>query len=349
MPTRHGAGSRDGCDDRAVPDPFAALRDRPRAELTALPTPLERAPRLSRELGVEVWLKRDDVGSLGLMGNKVRKLEYTLGEALAQGADSVVTLGAPQSNHARATAAAAARVGLRAVLVMGGERPAGPPSGNLLLDALFGAEVVYAGTEDWAQLATRVETLAGERAGAYTLPAGGSSPVGALGFVAAYGELVEQLEAAHVRPRHVYHASTSGGTHAGLMAGHALAGGGPRPVGFDVGQIVPDGRGLVTWLANEAGRLLGADLALVEEDAHLDLSQLGGGYGAFTQGGIEAIALLARTEGVLLDPVYSAKGMAGLLADASAGRIEGPVVFWHTGGGPSLFAAGWGERLLAES
>ena len=328
-------------------DPFAALDRRPRAELTGSPAPLEAAPRLSRELGVEVWLKRDDIGALGLMGNKVRKLEFTLGEAVAQGAESVVTLGAPQSNHARATASAAARLGLHAVLVMGGERPAGPPTGNLLLDALFGAEVVFAGTEDWAQLAARVEAIAEERTGAYTLPAGGSSPVGALGFVAAYSELLAQLDTAGLEPREIYHASTSGGTHAGLMAGHALAGRGPRPVGFDVGQIVPDASGLLTWLANEAGALLGADLALSEDDARLDLSQLGDGYGAFTRAGIEAIRLLARTEGVLLDPVYSAKGMAGLVADARAGRVEGPVVFWHTGGGPSLFAAGWGERLLA--
>ena len=332
-----------------MPDLLAALRDRPRVALAAWPTPLERAPRLSRELGVEVWLKRDDVGSLGLVGNKVRKLEFTLGEAVAQGAGAVVTLGAPQSNHARATASAAARLGLHAVLVMGGERPSGPPTGNLLLDVLFGAELVFAGTQEWAQLAARVEAVAQERAGAYTLPAGGSSPVGALGFAAAYAELLGQLESAGVRPQHVYHASTSGGTHAGLMLGHALAGAGPRPVGFDVGQIVPDARGLVTWLANEAGALLGADVALTEDDAHLDLSQLGDGYGAFTEAGIEAIALLARTEGVVLDPVYSAKGMAGLIADARAGRLDGPVVFWHTGGGPSLFAGGWGERLVPAS
>ena len=206
-----------------MPDPFAALDDRPRVDLATLPTPLERAPRLSRELGVEVWLKRDDVGSLGLTGNKVRKLEFTLGEALDAGAETVVTLGAPQSNHARATACAAARVGLHAVLVMGGERPAGPPTGNLLLDELFGAELIYAGTEEWAQLAATVDAVAKERDRAYALPAGGSTPVGALGFVAAYRELLDQLESERVSPRHVYHASTSGGTHAGLMAGHALA------------------------------------------------------------------------------------------------------------------------------
>jgi 1-aminocyclopropane-1-carboxylate deaminase/D-cysteine desulfhydrase len=130
------------------------------------------------------------------------------------------------------------------------------------------------------------------------------------------------------------------------MLGHALARRGPEPVGFEVGQIVPGAPGLTAWLANEAGALLGADVGLTQDDAHLDLSQLGDGYGVFTQAGIDAIGLLARTEGVVLDPVYSAKGMAGLIADARAGRIDGPVVFWHTGGGPSLFAAGWGERLI---
>ena len=331
-----------------MPDPFAALADRPRVELAALPTPLVPAPRLSEELGVEVWLKRDDVGSLGLTGNKVRKLEFTLGEAvLERRARAVVTLGAPQSNHARATAAAAAQLGLRAVLVMGGADPGGPPTGNLLLDELFGAEVRYAGTDDWSRLAELVAEIEAELGGAYTLPAGGSSPVGSLGFAAAYVELLEQLDDAGLDPRCVYHASTSGGTHAGLLLGHALAGRGPRPLGFDVGQIVPDARGLVTWLANEAGALLGADPGLGEDDANLDLSQLGDGYGAFTDAGVEAIRLLAGTEGAVLDPVYRGKAMAGLVADARAGRIDGPVVFWHTGGGPSLFAAGWGERLLA--
>ena len=326
-------------------DPLAALAARPRVSLAVLPTPLEHARRLSEELGVEVWLKRDDVGSLGLAGNKVRKLEFAFGEALERGARGVVTLGAPQSNHARTTAAAAARLGLPAVLVMRGEQPDGPPTGNLLLDALFGAEVRYPGTDDWAQLAATAEALAGER-DAYPMPAGASSPVGTLGFVAAYAELLEQLDSAGVQPGRVYHASTSCGTHAGLTLGRVLAQRGPQPLGFDVGRIVDDPEALAVWLANEAGGLLGADPALSVSDADLDFSQLGAGYGALTPAGIDAIRLVARTEGVLLDPVYSGKAMAGLIADARAGRVDGPVVFWHTGGGPSLFAAGWGEQLI---
>ena len=244
----------------AVSDPFAALAARPRASLAALPTPLEPARRLSEELGVEVWLKRDDVGSLGLAGNKVRKLEFAFGEALDQGARAVVTLGAPQSNHARTTAAAAARLGLPALLVMRGEDPGGPATGNLLLDALLGAEVRYGGTDDWAQLAAIGEALARERDG-YFMPSGGSSPAGALGFVAAYAELLDQLDATGVAPRRIYHASSSCGTHAGLALGHALAQRGPQPLGFDVGRIVEEPQAVATWMAHEASGLLGAEPA----------------------------------------------------------------------------------------
>ena len=328
-------------------DPFARLTELPRARLAHLPTPLQRAPRLSEALGIDLWIKRDDVGSLGLAGNKVRKLEWTFGEAVEQGATAVVTLGAPQSNHARATAAAAAALGMPAVLVMRGEDPGGR-SGNLLLDALFGAEVRYAGTDDWAELARLSEEIAGELRERgerpFTMPAGASSPVGALGFVAAYEELLEQLDEHGLEPAQVHHASTSGGTHAGLCLGHALAGRGPRPRGFDVGRIVPDPEGLVRWLAGEAATLLGHEGAAIEPD--LDPSQLGERYGAFTGAATEAIRLAARLEGIALDPVYSGKGLAGLIADARAGRIEGTAVFWHTGGGPSLFADGWAAPLL---
>ena len=329
-------------------DAFAGLAKQPRAELAHLPTPLQHAPRLSAELGIELWVKRDDVGSLGLVGNKVRKLEYTFGEARAGGADAVVTLGAPQSNHARATAAAAAQLGMPAVLVMRGEDPGGEPSGNLLLDALFGAEVRYAGTDDWAKLAELSEEIAEELRGRghtpFTMPAGASSPVGALGFVRAYRELLDQVDEAGLEPTLVHHASTSGGTPAGLCLGHALAGRGPKPRGFDVGRIVPEPEGLVRWLAGEAATLLGREGTEIEPD--LDDSQLGERYGAFTEAATEAIHLAARTEGIALDPVYSGKGMAGLIADARAGRIEGPAVFWHTGGGPSLFAVNLAPQLL---
>ena len=323
--------------------------DAPRVSLASLPTPLQRAPRLSEELGIELWLKRDDVGSLGLAGNKVRKLEFALGAAVAGGATAVVTLGAAQSNHCRATAAACAALGLRCVLVLRGAPPHAP-SGNLLLDELLGADVRFAGTEDWVEVAGRAFAAGEElRAAGETpavLPAGCSSPEGALGFVAAWSELREQLDVHGVEAAAIVHAATSGGTHAGLLAGRALAGGGPEVRGFDVGRLTDDTDGFVAGLARDTAALLGADLTF---EVALDASQLGRGYGAFTDAATEAIRLVARAEGVLLDPVYSGKAMAGLVADARAGRLDGPVVFWHTGGGPSLFAAGWAERLVRSS
>jgi 1-aminocyclopropane-1-carboxylate deaminase/D-cysteine desulfhydrase len=234
---------------------------------------------------------------------------------------------------------------------MRGDDPGGAPSGNLLLDALLGADVRYAGTEDWAEVAALAEAASEELRGAgeqpVTLPAGCSSPTGALGFAAAYAELLGQLDERGVDAAAVVHASTSGGTHAGLLLGRALAGRGPVPRGFDVGQIVPDAGGLVAWLASEAAALAGSEARFDAADVALDPTAMGERYGAFTDAATEAIRLLARTEGVLLDPVYSGKGMAGLIADARAGRLEGPAVFWHTGGGPSLFAAGWADPLLA--
>jgi D-cysteine desulfhydrase family pyridoxal phosphate-dependent enzyme len=329
--------------------PLAALAAQPRVRLAPLPTPLQPAPRLGEALGAEVWVKRDDVGSLGLAGNKVRKLEFALGAALAAGADCVITTGAAQSNHMRATAAACAQLGLRAVLVVRGESDGGAPTGNLLLDRLLGAELCWAGTDDWGELNALTERIAGQLrdAGAtpYAIPAGCSSPTGALGFVAAYRELRDQLAEAGVAARRIVHASTSGGTHAGLLLGRALAGGeGPAPLGFDVGRLYPDPVAHVARIATGAARLLGAELTFGAADVELDDSQLGDGYGAFTPAARDAIRLAARREGILFDPVYSGKGLAGLVARAR--ELGGPLVLWHTGGAQALFADGFATPLL---
>ncbi|HWV86813.1 MAG TPA: pyridoxal-phosphate dependent enzyme [Capillimicrobium sp.] len=327
-----------------------ALADRPRAPLGSWPSPLHRAPRLSAELGIDLWLKRDDVGSIGLAGNKARKLELTLGAALAEGADCVVTVGAAQSNHCRATAAAAAGLGLEAHLLLRGDAPAGPPTGNLLLDRLFGAHVHFAGVEDWAGLAEALDALAArlrdEGRRPVVLPAGGSTPLGALGFAIAYGELLDQLDAAGLPVAHLLHASTSGGTHAGLALGHALHGRGPRPVGLEVGRLYDDVPAFVAGLANAAAGLLGADVRLAPGDLLLPDDQIGAGYGAFTEAAGAAIAAAARLEGVVFDPVYSGKALAGVVARARAGELDGPVVLWHTGGAPSIFAAGFSDGAL---
>ncbi|MBX5440946.1 MAG: pyridoxal-phosphate dependent enzyme [Solirubrobacteraceae bacterium] len=327
-----------------------ALADRPRAPLMSRPSPLHPAPRLSAALGVDLWLKRDDVGSIGLAGNKARKLELTLGAALAEGADCVVTVGAAQSNHCRATAAAAAALGLEAHLLLRGDAPAGPPTGNLLLDRLFGARVHVAGVEDWAGLAAALDALAArlrdEGRRPLVLPAGGSTPLGALGFVAAYGELLDQLDAAGVEAAHLFHASTSGGTHAGLALGHALHGRGPAPVGLEVGRLYDDVPAAVARIANEAAALLGAGVRLDPAALALPDDQIGAGYGAFTGAAAEAIALAGRLEGLVFDPVYSGKALAGVVARARAGELDGPVVLWHTGGAPSIFAAGFADGAL---
>src|SRR3954449_13293661 len=193
--------------------------DVPRATLAPLPTPLHHLPRFRAAVGADVWMKRDDVGAVGLAGNKVRKLEFVLGVARRDGADAIVIVGAEQSNACRAAAAACAQLGLRCVLVLTGDEP-GRAAGNLLLDRLYGAEVRFAGTTDWAELADAAARAGDElrAAGAtpYRLPAGASSPLGAVGFAVAFFELLDQLDAAGLAPATLVHAPSPGGTHAGL-------------------------------------------------------------------------------------------------------------------------------------
>lgn len=325
-----------------------------RLPLADLPTPLHEAPRFSAAVGARVLVKRDDALGPGFAGNKVRKLERTLAAARDEGADAVITVGAPQSNHARATAAACARLGWRCVLVLGGDEPSGPAGassqagGNLLLDDLFGAELVWAGTADWATLFTIAQDL-GERLRAegrtpVVLPAGGSTPLGATGFAAAYDELLGQLDALSLEPAEIVHATSTGGTHGGLVAGRALAGRGPAVRGV---LVVEDTGGAISelhaWLAREAG----APADLTAGDLLLEHGFLGAGYGAPTPEGLDAIRLLAETEAIVCDPVYSGKALACLVQRAREGAYgDAPVVFWHTGGWPSVFAPEQAAPLL---
>src|SRR3954463_4556714 len=253
----------------------AAWAELPRASLVALPTPLTPVPRFSAAVGAEIWMKRDDVGPLGLAGNKVRKLEFVLGEARRDGADAIVIVGAEQSNACRAAAAACAQLGLRCVLVLSGEEP-GRATGNLLLDRLYGADVRFAGTTDWADLAAAADRATAElRAGGaspYTLPVGSSSPLGAVGFAVAWFELLEQLDALDVAAGTVVHASSSGGAHAGLVAGRRLTERGPRVRAIGVADdIYPDMPARYAELATGAARLLGADAGISTDDLSLDM------------------------------------------------------------------------------
>jgi D-cysteine desulfhydrase family pyridoxal phosphate-dependent enzyme len=300
----------------------------PRVSLGSFPTPLDSLPRLSAELGVEVVAKRDDLTGLALGGNKIRKLEMLLAEALAQGADAVVTCGAVQSNHCRCTAAAAAKLGLGCGLVLFEGRH--NENGNLLLDQLFGAVVERHPSSERDGAEELMTRLGARYRRPYLIPFGGSNALGAAAYAWCYQELVEQLGG---RRGTLFCFTSSGATHAGLALGAAMLGGGPAVVGISVGDPAAacEAR-LVPLLAGAAG-LLG-----FEGEVHAAVldAYRGEGYGIPSPAGNDAIRRLARTEGILLDPVYTGKAMAGLLAESA--RYEPPLVFLHSGGVPALFA-----------
>ncbi len=338
------------------------LEGLPRVALTPLPTPFHRVERFAAAIGADVWMKRDDIGSVGHAGNKVRKYELLLGEALEHQADTLITVGAIQSNSARAGAAAAAQLGLRCILVLTGEPPTSRRA-NLLLDELFGAEIRLVGNIAWSELTPILEAVATEvrRDGGrpYVAPIGASSPLGSLGFALAYGELLQQLssaglmnataqsEAARARPEPaLIHATTSGGTHAGLVLGRALHGRGPQPIGIDAGLVLPDPAHDLALLATDAAALVGFDHRFEASQIMVELGYSGPSYGAVTEPAVAAIKLLARTEAIVADPVYSGKALAALVDQARAGRFDGrPVVFWHTGGWQANFDPHYGDAL----
>lgn len=301
-----------------------------RIPLAHLPTPIDPAPRLSEALGVRVLVKRDDQTGLALGGNKARKLEHLVADAKSRGCDTLVTAGGPQSNFARMTAAAAARLGMACHLVLGGRSPS-VFSGNLILDRLFGARLHFAETDDWRAWEAQVAQIAQELGPrAYAMPIGGASAVGALAFVYAADELLAQLPEA---PDWVVVADGSGGTHAGLLVGLPKS---VRILGVDVARPPRPHAKRVPELAEETARLAGRALPAFEL---VITDHAGPHYGAITKECREAVQLAARTEGLVLDPVYTGKALAGLIAGVQAGDIRGSVVFWHTGGTPALFAA----------
>ena len=329
-----------------------------RFALAHLPTPLESADRLGSALELEpgrLWVKRDDLTGLATGGNKARKLEILLADALAAGADTLVTAGGPQSNHARTTAAAAAREGLGCVLAFNSDPPPRVEA-NQVLDAVFGAERRFLGQMPMEELNGAVEGIAEELRAAgrrpYVIPIGGSSALGASAYATAAEEILAQVgNAAGHQDVVVVTATGSGGTHAGLAArlGHE------RVVGVDVGALA-DPAAIVRRLAAEVAALIGRPVPTGEP--WLIQDQVGAGYGAPTDACREAILLAARTEGLLLDPVYSGKAMAGLIALARggghppAGRgslYARAIVFLASGGTPALFASRYERWLTAAS
>lgn len=315
----------------------------PRVPIAPGPTPRHPLDRLRERLGgparvPRLEIKRDDLNGIGMGGNKLRKLEFLLADAQRAGADTLITAGAAQSNHARQSAAVGAMFGLETHLCLRGPEPAAR-TGNLILDHWLGAILHFAAPGESVSammepLATQLRA-AGKRP--YPIPIGGSNAVGAVGFAAAFFELLAQGPA----PDYLVVATGSGGTQAGLEVGVRLAGAKTRLLG--VGVAEPD---TADWgtdiapLAEAVAAHAGRPLRIAATEIHCPMEWMGPRYGVPTPAGEEALCLLARTEGVFLDPVYSSKAFAALLAWVRAGRFapEETVLFWHTGGTPALFA-----------
>lgn len=317
-----------------------AIEALPRFALFDGPSPLHSLPRFSAALGggVEVWIKREDLLPLAFGGNKLRNLEFIVGAALAQGADTLVTSGRRWSNHCRLTAAAGARAGLAVHLVLSGP-PLDEPGANQRLDELLGATVHVAATEQRADREALVQQvmldLRRDGHQPFVVGVGGSGPVGAAGQVLAGREALGQATAAGIEPVAIVLPSATGGTHAGLLAGARLAGSESKIVGIAVAAPSEELRPTIAHLLVGLEPLTGVSV----DPAEIELSdeERGPGYGIRTAAADAAAQLLARAEGIFVDPVYTAKALAGLVARARDGRVRGPVVFWHAGGTPALF------------
>jgi D-cysteine desulfhydrase family pyridoxal phosphate-dependent enzyme len=319
----------------------------PRFPLANLPTPLQEANRLREALGgtavcPRILIKRDDLTGLAFGGNKVRKLEFLVGDALASGASVLVTAGAAQSNHARATAAAAVAAGLPALLVLRSDDPEPVVQGNLLLDWMLGAEIriVPSGSDRAAVMAEIATDLTARGERPYVIPVGGSNEIGAAGYLTMSLELRDQLAALAVEPTWIYFASGSGGTQAGIVLGVKALGLTCRPYGILDSPFSDEDKARAIQIANGAAELIGEPTRVSEADMIYDDRYFGEAYGIPTSAGDEAIMLLARSEAIFLDPVYTGKAMSGLIDHIRSGLI-GPsetVVFVHTGGNVATFA-----------
>lgn len=318
----------------------------PRQFLAHLPTPLERLDRLSKELGgPDIWIKRDDCTGLSTGGNKTRKLEFLMAEAQAQGADTVITQGATQSNHARQTAAFAAKLGLACHILLedrtGSDDPNYNGNGNVLLDHLHGAitEKRAGGSDMQAEMDAVADRLRNGGRNVYVIPGGGSNPTGALGYVNCAYELVGQANDRGLVIDHLVTATGSAGTQAGLITGLRAINAGIPLLGFGVRAPKDTQEENVFNLACATAAKLGCPDIVRREDVIADCAYVGEGYGIPRADTLEAIAMFAKLEGILLDPVYSGKGAAGLIDYCRTGRFRPgeQVVFLHTGGAAGLF------------
>ena len=318
-----------------------------RVPIAYLPTPIERLERLSRHLGgPELWIKRDDQTGLATGGNKTRKLEFLVADALAQGSDHLVTTGAPQSNHCRQTAAAAARFGLGCSLVLRGSKPEAT-TGNLLLDHLLGAHVYWSDGRDCSEAIAAVQTelrSLGRRP--YLIPLGGSNVIGATSYVLAMRELMGQLEAERLNLDFIVFASSSGGTQAGITLGAHVYGYRGAALGISVDHPADSLRTQVAALTTATATHLGLDSLSLADRIDVNDDYLGEGYARVGETEREAIKLVGQLEGILLDPVYTGRAMGGLIDLIRWGAFTRGqrVLFWHTGGTAALPA--FADRLV---
>ena len=334
----------------------------PRLRFAHLPTALEPMPRLSEALGgPQIWIKRDDCTGLSTGGNKTRKLEFLMAEAQAQGADLVITQGATQSNHARQTAAFAARLGMDCHILLedrtGSNDPNYKTNGNVFLDYLHGATAEHrpGGLDMNGEMEAVADTFRAKGRKVYTIPGGGSNATGALGYANAAMELVQQANMMGLKIDHIVHATGSAATQAGLIVGLKAINANIPLLGIGVRAPRPKQEDNVYKLAVATAEKLGCPGVVAREDVVANTDYVGEGYGVATPGGIEAIEMFARLEGILLDPVYSGKGAAGLIDLVRTGHFtKGErIVFLHTGGSAALFGYtsvfGYGDAAATDA
>ncbi len=320
----------------------------PRFHLAEFPTPIQYLNNLTKKYkGPEIYMKRDDFTSLGMGGNKIRKLEFLIGEALEQGKDTLITTGGIQSNHCRLTAAAAKKAGLDCHLVLNGTEPK-IPNGNFLLDKIFGAKFHFCERKDRdGQLFQVAEELAGSGKNPYVIPLGGSDETGSVGYVNAMLELSLQLNDMKFTPDAIVFATSSGGTQAGLTLGAKIIGFKGEVLGISIDQIKTGSNpfpSVLTKVANATAERIGSDIRMTESDFSLNCAYLGAGYAMPGDLEFNAIKDLAHHEGILLGPVYTARAMGGFIDLIQKGYFtkDQTVLFWHTGGTPELFA--WADQ-----
>jgi len=322
------------------------LTNFPRIQITHSPTPLEFMPRLTEALGgPNIYIKRDDCTGLGSGGNKTRKLEFLMADAERLGADTIITQGATQSNHARQTVAIAVKMGMKCEILLedrtGSKVENYKKSGNVFLDHLYGARVqeVPGGTDMNAAMASLADELRSKGQKPYVIPGGGSNPIGALGYVTCAMELINQFNTRDLRVDCVVHATGSAGTQAGLVVGLEGARSQIPVLGIGVRAAKEAQETNVYNLAMKTAELLGIPGSIKRESVTANCDYVGGGYGVPTPGMVEAVILVARLEGILLDPVYSGKGMAGLIDLCRKGHFKKGenIVFLHTGGAVALY------------